>query len=49
MPEMNEAELVAERVNQRPTGPTEPDEEKVLRRLYGEADPDGVYRGEPQS
>lgn len=29
-------------------GPTEPDEEQVLRALYGEPDPDGIYRGEPQ-
>ncbi|MBO2449929.1 hypothetical protein J4573_22695 [Actinomadura barringtoniae] len=25
---------------------TEPDEEQVLRELYGEPDADGVYRGE---
>jgi hypothetical protein len=25
-------------------GPTEPDEEDVLRELYGEADSDGIYR-----
>ncbi|MFB4273020.1 hypothetical protein [Nonomuraea sp. GTA35] len=49
MPEMSEAELVAEQVNQHPTGPTEPDEEELLRRLYGEADSGGIYRGEPQS
>ncbi|MBA9005839.1 MULTISPECIES: hypothetical protein [Thermomonospora] len=24
---------------------TEPDEEQVLRELYGEPDPDGVYHG----
>ena len=41
-----EADLVAEGVNRHPSGPTEPDEEKVLRKLYGEADADGVYRGE---
>lgn len=27
-------------------GPTEADEEDVLRELYGEPDPDGIYRGE---
>lgn len=27
-------------------GPTETDEESVLRELYGEPDPDGIYRGE---
>lgn len=27
-------------------GPTEADEEAVLRELYGEPDPDGIYRGE---
>jgi hypothetical protein len=47
MPEMSEPDLVADRVNQHATGPTEPDEEEVLRRLYGEADPDGIYRGKP--
>lgn len=26
--------------------PTEPDEEAVLRELYGEPDGDGIYRGE---
>ncbi len=40
-----EADLVAERVDRHPTGATEPDEEEVLRRLYGEPDADGVYRG----
>lgn len=27
-------------------GPTEPDEEEVLRRLYGEPDEHGIYRGD---
>jgi hypothetical protein len=27
-------------------GPTEPDEEAVLRELYGEPDSDGIYRKE---
>lgn len=27
-------------------GPTEPDEEDVLREIYGEPDPDGIYRKE---
>lgn len=26
--------------------PTEPDEEEILRELYGEPDPDGFFRGE---
>lgn len=47
MAEKTEAELVAEHVNRRPSGPTEPDEETVLRGLYGGPDSDGVYRGEP--
>lgn len=42
----DEASMVAAGVDQHPTGPTEPDEEAVLRRLYGGPDPDGVYRGE---
>jgi DNA polymerase III alpha subunit len=25
---------------------TKPDEEQILRELYGEPDPDGVFRGE---
>lgn len=41
-----EIELVAEGVDLRAWGPTEPDEEQVLRELYGEADADGIYRGE---
>lgn len=48
MKDETEADLVAAGVNRRPTGPTEDDEEQVLRRLYGEPDPDGIYRGEPQ-
>ncbi|WP_185949283.1 hypothetical protein [Microbispora sp. KK1-11] len=28
-------------------GPTEDDEEAILRSLYGEPDSDGIYRGEP--
>ncbi|MGI5162602.1 hypothetical protein [Microbispora sp. CA-102843] len=27
-------------------GPTESDEEEVLRALYGEPDSDGIYRGD---
>ena len=41
----NEAELVATRVNRRPAGPTEADEEAILEALYGPADADGIYRG----
>ena len=28
--------------------PTESDEEVVLRDMYGDPDPDGIYRGEEQ-
>ncbi len=47
MPEHDqpEHELVAERVDTREWGPTEPDEETVLERLYGPPDRDGVFRG----
>ncbi|WP_197093627.1 hypothetical protein [Nonomuraea sp. SBT364] len=45
--EDSEADLVAAKVDRHPTGPTEPDEEAVLRRLYGDPDADGVYRGRP--
>jgi hypothetical protein len=48
-PDRPEAELVAEQVNRHPTGATDPEEESILERLYGPADPDGIYRGEPQS
>lgn len=42
----NEAELMP-RVDLFPGAhqPTEPDEEDVLRELYGEPDQDGVYKG----
>lgn len=39
-----EAELVAGGVDVHPWGPTEEDEEAVLRALYGPPDADGVYR-----
>jgi hypothetical protein len=42
----SEAHLVVTGVDTRDWGPTEPDEEDVLRELYGEPDPDGIYRGE---
>jgi hypothetical protein len=42
-----EHELVAERVDTRPWGPTEADEQTVLEQLYGPPDDDGIYRGEP--
>ncbi len=45
MTEQPEAELVAERVDLRDWGPTEDDEEAVLRELYGAPDEDGIYRG----
>ena len=43
----NEDELMR-RVDQFPGvhQPTEPDEEAVLKDLYGPADGDGIYRGE---
>lgn len=41
----NEAELVVARVNIRPAGPTEADEEQVLEGLYGPPDGNGIYRG----
>lgn len=44
-PERSEAELVAEGVDLREWGPSEPDEEAVLRGLYGSPDEDGIYRG----
>ena len=46
--EPSEAELVAELVDTREWGPTEPDEEAVLASLYGEPDEDGIYRGGTQ-
>ncbi len=44
-PESAEAELVANGVDVRDWGPTESDEEAVLRELYGDPDTDGIYRG----
>lgn len=46
MTEKTEAELTSEGVDLREWGPTEPDEEAVLRELYGEPDAEGIYRGE---
>jgi hypothetical protein len=46
MSEPTEAALVAEGVDRWHWGPTEDDEEAVLRSLYGSPDPDGIYRGE---
>ncbi|MEV0830910.1 MULTISPECIES: hypothetical protein [Streptosporangiaceae] len=43
--EKSEAELVAENVDTRPWGPTEPDEEQILAALYGAPDEDGIYQG----
>ncbi len=43
--ESPEADLVSRAVDRRDWGPTEDDEEDVLRALYGEPDEDGVYRG----
>ena len=42
----NEAELTVANVNRHDAGPTEADEEEVLRSLYGEPDEGGIYRGE---
>jgi len=44
-PARSEAELVEAGVNVHPNGPTEHDEEQILRGLYGPADADGFYRG----
>ncbi|MFD9949673.1 hypothetical protein ACFWYW_55695 [Nonomuraea sp. NPDC059023] len=49
MSEMSEADLTAAGVDTRPWEASEDDEEAVLRALYGEPDPDGVYRGEAAS
>jgi hypothetical protein len=43
--EKTEAELTAEGVDVHEWGPTEGDEEAVLRSLYGEPDVGGIYRG----
>jgi len=43
---VGEAALVEHGVDRHGWGPTEPDEEAVLRELYGAPDPDGIYRGE---
>lgn len=42
----NEADLVTRYVDRRDWGPTESDEERVLRELYGPPDDGGVYRGD---
>lgn len=44
----NEAELTVANVNRHDAGPTEPDEEQVLRELYGGPDEAGIYRGDVQ-
>lgn len=49
MSEPSEAELTAQGVDTREWGPTEDDEEAVLRSLYGSPDADGVYRGEART
>jgi hypothetical protein len=41
----DEAHLVATAVDTRDWGPSEADEEAVLRELYGEPDVGGIYRG----
>lgn len=46
MSEKTEAELTSEGVDQHHWGPTEGDEEAVLRELYGNADEAGFYRGD---
>lgn len=45
MSKQDEAELTLQGVDRREWGPTEADEEGILRRLYGEPDTDGIYRG----
>jgi hypothetical protein len=47
--EKTEAELTAEGVDVHKCGPTEDDEETVLRKLYGSPDRDGFYRGEART
>lgn len=42
----NEAELTAANVDRRDWGPTEADEEQVLKDRFGPPDDDGIYRGE---
>lgn len=49
MDEPSEAELVVAGVDTREWGPTEDDEEAVLRSLYGSPDGDGIYRGEART
>lgn len=46
MSEKTETELTSESVDVREWGATEPDEEAVLRELYGQPDEDGIYRGD---
>lgn len=48
MPESSEAALTAAGVDLSEWGPTEADEEAILRALYGEADEDGIYRDKAQ-
>lgn len=43
--EHSEASLTEADVDTREWGPTEHDEEEILRSLYGEPDLDGIYRG----
>ena len=40
-----EYDLVMKHVNRAPSGPTEADEEDVLRERYGAPEDDGVYHG----
>ncbi|MFI6317266.1 hypothetical protein ACIBG8_07095 [Nonomuraea sp. NPDC050556] len=48
MSEPTEEQLVATGVDQRPWGPTEPDEEHVLRALGYVLNPStGIYEGDP--
>jgi len=47
MTEKSEAELVHEEVDKNPErNESIPEEEVYLRALYGEADEDGIYRGD---
>ncbi|MBB4915106.1 hypothetical protein [Streptosporangium saharense] len=48
MPELSEHELVTAEMDRHAWGPTEPDEEQVLRRLGYVLNPQtGVYEGDP--
>jgi hypothetical protein len=49
LPARKEAPMARIEIPDPVAGPTEPDEEAVLAGLYGEADSDGVFRGQGQA